>query len=66
MPDRFENFERFDLPGRTVRPVWLSVDVPADTEPGIYHGTVDVNTEKFHKSLQVNIKSSKSVIAQTA
>jgi hypothetical protein len=34
MPDRFESFERFDLPGRTVRPVWLSFDIPENTEPG--------------------------------
>ena len=29
MPDRFEAFDRFDLPGKTVRPVWLSLDIPA-------------------------------------
>jgi hypothetical protein len=56
MPDRFEDFERFDLPGRTIRPVWLSIDVPATTAAGIYQGTVDVGTEKNHKSLQVTVK----------
>jgi Glycoside hydrolase 123, catalytic domain/Glycoside hydrolase 123 N-terminal domain len=56
MPDRFEGFERFDLPGRTVRPVWLSVNVPAAMMPGIYHGTIDVNSEKYHTVLEVNIK----------
>ena len=29
LPDRLEPFDRFDLPGRTVRPVWLSLDIPA-------------------------------------
>ena len=56
MPDRFEDFERFDLPGRTVRPVWLSINVPAGTEAGDYHGIIDVNTDKFHAQLHVNIK----------
>lgn len=56
MPDRFEDFERFDLPGQTVRPIWLSINVPAGTEAGVYHGTIDVNTEKSHAVLQVNIK----------
>src|SRR5262249_55888696 len=28
MPDRFESFDRFDLPGKTVRPVWLSLNIP--------------------------------------
>jgi Domain of unknown function (DUF4091) len=56
MPDRLEDFERFDLPGHTIRPVWLSVEVPAGTEPGLYRGTIEVNTEKFHSLLQVMIK----------
>src|SRR5882757_3872493 len=37
MPDRFEAFERFDLPGRTVRPVWLSLDIPSTAEAGTYY-----------------------------
>ena len=56
MPDRFEDFERFDLPGHTVRPIWLSINVPVGTEAGIYKGTMDVNAEKFHAVLQVRIK----------
>lgn len=56
MPDRLEAFERFDLPGRTVRPVWLSINVPAGTKAGIYTGTIEVNTEKYHTSLRVKIE----------
>jgi len=62
MPDRFESFERFDLAGRTVRPVWLSVEVPAEATAGIYHGTIDVSTDKFHKSLQVTIKIQNQIL----
>ena len=47
MPDRFEPFERFDLPGKTVRPVWLSLDVPADTEPGWYSGDIYGKHDEF-------------------
>src|ERR1700754_3503850 len=53
MPDRFEPFERFQLPGKTVRPVWLSVDLPADTEPGLYTGTVVVSTTRSSANLQI-------------
>ncbi|HZZ75430.1 MAG TPA: glycoside hydrolase domain-containing protein [Puia sp.] len=62
MPDRFEAFERFDLPGRTVRPVWLSLDIPATAEAGTYHGTIEVQCEKYKTTLQVNIRVQKQVL----
>src|SRR5882724_913151 len=62
MPDRLEAFERFDLPGRTVRPVWLSLDVPPATEPGIYSGTVVVSTTDYSVKLRVRINVQKQVL----
>ncbi len=62
MPDRFEKFERFDLPGRTIRPVWLSVEIPAGTEPGNYKGTLEVNAENQKAILQLNINVQKQVL----
>jgi hypothetical protein len=62
MPDRFEAFERFDLPGRTVRPVWVSLDIPPTAEAGIYNGTIEVQCEKYKTTLQVNIKVQKQVL----
>ena len=56
MPDRFESFDRFNVPGKTVRPVWLSFNIPGDAAPGTYTGTIEVQDEKEHKVLQVNIK----------
>jgi hypothetical protein len=55
MPDRMEPFGRFDLPGRTVRPVWLSLDIPAATEPGVYTGTLMVSTTNESANLRVRI-----------
>jgi len=66
MPDRFEDFERFDLAGRTVRPVWFSIDVPANTSAGVYHGTVEVNTEKNHKSLAITIRVQPQLLPEPA
>ena len=34
LPDRLEALDCFDLPGRTVRPVWLSLDIPSGAAPG--------------------------------
>ncbi len=57
MLDRFEPFERFDVPGGTVRPVWLSLDVSANTPPGTYLGTVrNKRPDKYSKTLQVTIR----------
>ena len=55
MPDRFEQFERLDVPGKTVRPVWLSLNIPADTKPGIYTGTIVAKDTKEQQILQIKI-----------
>ena len=55
MPDRFEPFERFDLPGKTTRPLWLSVDIPSDTRPGVYTGVVTVQSVQGSTNLNITI-----------
>lgn len=42
MPDRFEPFDRFEVPGRSLRPVWLTVNVPQNMDAGTYTGSIDV------------------------
>jgi len=56
MPDRFEAFERFDLPGKSARPVWVSINVPSNAVAGTYKGRIDVLSEKNKQSLEVTIK----------
>ena len=56
MPDRFEAFDRFDVPGSTVRPVWLSLYVPASADAGTYTGNIEVIASKFSKTLRVQVK----------
>ncbi len=56
MPDRFETFDRFDVPGKTVRPVWLSCNIPSNAEPGIYNGTIDVLSQNGNAVLNIKIK----------
>ena len=55
MPDRLEHFERFDLPARTLRPVWLSIDIPANAQPGDYSGAIQVHSSTERATLQVRI-----------
>lgn len=58
LPDRLQDFERFDLPARSVRPVWLSLDLPADAVPGIYRGHVQVKSlkQRFTLDLEVTVQ----------
>jgi hypothetical protein len=56
LPDRLEQFERFDLPAKTVRPVWLSIDIPANAAPGDYSGTIQVHASTDRAALQAKIR----------
>jgi hypothetical protein len=54
MPDRLETFERFDLPGRTVRPVWMTIEIPGTSEQGVYK-TILKSILQMTNCLKVNI-----------
>jgi hypothetical protein len=62
VPDRLEALERFDLPGRTVRPVWISLDIPSGTEAGVYQGTIDVSSAQGRVSLQMRVRVQNQVL----
>jgi hypothetical protein len=62
LPDRLEDFERFDLPARSVRPVWLSLDIPADAAPGVYHGRVQVHSQKQRVTLRLTVTVQQPVL----
>jgi len=55
LPDRFESFDRFDVPGKSVRPVWLSLDIPAGTQAGEYTGTIDVKAVNYSATLHLKV-----------
>jgi hypothetical protein len=55
MPDRFESFDRFNLPGNSVRPVWLSLNIPENAAPGVYQGNIELQSEKQNISLPFTI-----------
>lgn len=64
MPDRFETFDRFDLPGKTVRPIWISIEIPRNAEPDDYKGTIEVASLKERVSLKVNLTVQKQILPE--
>ncbi len=57
VPDLLDSAERFDLPGSTVRPVWITIDVPRDTGPGVYKGTVRLRAANgFDQALALQLE----------
>jgi len=66
MPDRLEPLtpfnDRFDLPGRSVRPIWLSVDIPQTTSAGIYQGSIDVRSTTQQTTLNLRISVQDQVL----
>lgn len=62
MPDRFEKFDRFFLPGRSVRPLWFGINIPADAKAGVYTGTIRVDSEKHSQTLNVKVNVQSQVL----
>jgi YD repeat-containing protein len=55
--DVLDTADRLDVPGHSVRPVWVSVDVPAGAAPGKYTGTLDVLAARGAKlSFALNVE----------
>ena len=62
MPDRFEEFERFDVPAKTLRPVWISIDIPQSAGAGVYTGKVVVKSDKDSATLSLSINVQNQVL----
>ena len=52
----------FTLPARTVRPVWISVHIPAGTAGGTYRGSVVITTGSDSLYLPVSIRVQEMVL----
>jgi hypothetical protein len=40
LPDLLDPLPSMDLEARTTRPLWISIEVPRDAEPGVYSGEI--------------------------
>ena len=43
-PDMLDSLSSLYMEARTVRPVWVSINVPQDAEPGLYNADVEVRS----------------------
>lgn len=55
--DPIDLIERMNMPENSVRPIWLSISVPAQTAPGIYTGKVTIFANGRHE-LRITLKVS--------
>lgn len=42
MPDMLDSLSCFNLDAKTVRPVWITIDIPRDAKKGLYTGSLKV------------------------
>ena len=57
--DMLDPISRMDIAPQSVRPVWITIDVPADAEAGIYHSAVVVKargTEDIRLPLTLEVQ----------
>lgn len=47
VPDMLDNLDCFDIPAKTVRPVWLTVNIPASANAGIYKSKLKVTARSL-------------------
>ena len=50
-PDMLDTLDRFDMQARTARPVWISLNIPQDAQPGVYKADVTVSHRGFGKTV---------------
>ena len=57
--DMLDSLDRFDLAAQTVRPVWVTIEVPADALPGIYQAKVKI---RHHQGKSITLPLSLTVL----
>jgi len=67
VPDVLDPAGRFDLPGSTSRPLWITIDIPPSTPPGVYKGTVRVKAQNgFNQALTLQLEVQGGVVPPPA
>ena len=63
-PDRLIKIEEMQVPARTVRPVWITVNIPRDAAPGKYKGSITANCDGKVMTLPFSLEVSKKVLPE--
>ena len=55
--DMLDNLDNFNIEAQTARPVWLTFSIPADAEPGIYKGNLNLYAHRdFVDNYEIEIE----------
>ncbi len=55
--DVLDNIDSFDIPAKSTRPVWVTINVPRDVDAGTYHGDIMIQAkEEKDLSLKINLE----------
>lgn len=61
--DVLDNLDCFNLQSRTTRPIWISIDVPHDVQPGLYTSSMRLMVDgKTYKKFTFSLKVSSQVL----
>lgn len=57
-PDMLDNLTCFDLEAKTMRPIWITIDIPSEAQAGTYKGVLEVysreqDTQKIDVTINV-------------
>lgn len=62
-PDMLDDLKKFDVEAKKVRPVWISVDIPADAKPGTYTTRVTISGQGVaSQALELTLEVSGQVL----
>lgn len=63
MADMLDTIERFDMAAKTTRPVWVTLDIPEDAQPGIYTSELTISHAGWGKAkLPIEVEVVKHVL----
>lgn len=66
-PDMLDDLDSYDIKGKEVRPVWVTVDIPRDSESGIYTSTVTVKSgEKKIETLTLELEVINEILPEVS
>jgi hypothetical protein len=55
--DMLDNLDNFNIEAKTVRPVWLTIDIPSDAVAGNYKGELNLYAErKFVEDFEIEVE----------
>ena len=63
-PDRLVKMDGMSVPAKTVRPVWLTINIPASAVPGKYKGTLTANCDGMIFKLPLTLEVGKNVLPE--